>query len=293
MSVGRVTSPVDALGVVLRDIRIEHTLFALPFAYVGMVFAGAGRPTWWQFVWITLAVLGARTAAMAANRYVDRDIDAANPRTARRSLPSGKLAPEVMLATAAAGLVLFVIAAAVLRPICLALTPIALLGVFAYPYCKRFTWGTHLVLGAVDGLAPLGAYIAIAGTVSLPALVLFLAVTFWVGGFDVPYALMDYEVDVKTGVRSIPARFGTRTARPLLIGAHALMVLLLAAAGALAHAGAAYWLGIAFGVALVVAEDRIFATTESVFVLNDRIFNANMLFSVAFLAATIAAFVWR
>jgi 4-hydroxybenzoate polyprenyltransferase len=293
VSVRRVTVPLDVLRVVLRDIRIEHTLFALPFAYVGMVFGAGGWATWWQFAWITLAVLGARTAAMAANRYVDRDIDAANPRTARRSLPSGTLAPELMLATAVVGLVVFVIAAGALRPLCLALTPVAALGAFIYPYCKRFTWGTHLVLGAVDGLAPLGAYIAITGTVTLPAALLFLAVTFWVAGFDVPYALMDYDVDVATGVHSIPARFGKVTARPLLLGAHALMVVLLALAGAGSHAGAIYWAGIACAVALVVAEDRIFATSDDVFALNDRIFNANMFFSIAFLVITIAAFVRR
>jgi 4-hydroxybenzoate polyprenyltransferase len=293
VSVGRVTAPLDVLRVILRDIRIEHTLFALPFAYVGMVFAAGGWATWGQFVWITLAVLGARTAAMAANRYVDRDVDAANPRTARRSLPSGTLAPELMLATAAAGLIVFVIAAAALRPICLALTPVAAVAAFVYPYCKRFTWGTHLVLGAVDGLAPLGAYIAVTGTVTLPALFLFLAVTFWVAGFDVPYALMDHEIDVATGMHSIPARFGTFTAQPMLVAAHTLMVVLLAFAGAFSPVAAIYWAGIAFGVALVIGEIRIFAASGDVFTLNDRIFNANMLFSVAFLAVTIAAFAWR
>lgn len=291
MSVGRVTAPFDVLRVVLRDIRIEHTVFALPFAYVGMTFATRGLPTIAQFIWITLAVLGARTAAMAANRYIDRDIDAVNPRTARRSLPSGALSSNVMLATAVLGLALFVTAAAALRPICLALTPIAAIGAFVYPYCKRFTWGTHLVLGAVDGLAPLGAYIAVTGGASPPALLLFGAVTLWVAGFDVPYALMDHAVDVATGVRSLPARFGTSIARPTLLLAHAAMVVLLAIAGTQAHAGPAYAIGLACGVALLIAEDRIFVASRDVFVLNDRIFSANMLFSIAFLLATLAAFI--
>jgi 4-hydroxybenzoate polyprenyltransferase len=290
MSVGRATAPLDVLRLVLRDIRIEHTLFALPFASVGMIFAARGWPTIAQFTWITLAVLGARTAAMAANRYVDRDIDAANPRTARRSLPSGALSSNVMIVTAVLGFALFVTAAAALRPICLALTPIAAIGAIVYPYCKRFTWGTHLVLGAVDGLAPLGAYIAVTGHVSLPALLLFGAVTLWVAGFDVPYALMDHTVDVTMGVRSLPARFGTSIARPALLIAHATTVALLAAAGSLAHAGAVYAVGLLCGVALLVAEWYITAASNDVFVLNDRIFNANMLFSIAFLLATLGAF---
>jgi 4-hydroxybenzoate polyprenyltransferase len=290
MSVGRVTAPLDVLRLVLRDIRIEHTLFALPFAYAGMIFAARGWPTIAQFVWITLAVLGARTAAMAANRYVDRDIDATNPRTARRALPSGALSSNVMVGAAVLGLALFVTAAAALRPICLALTPVAAIGAIVYPYCKRFTWGTHLVLGAVDGLAPLGAYIAVTGHVSPAAFLLFGAVTLWVAGFDVPYALMDHTVDVATGVRSLPARFGTLIAQPVLLIAHAIMVVLLALAGALAHAGPVYAVGIACGVVLVIAEARIMVTSSDVFMLNDRIFNANMVFSVVFLFATLGAF---
>ena len=196
MSVSRVTSPTAVVQLVLREIRVEHTLFALPFAYVGAVFAARGAPSLHAFVWITLAVLGARTAAMAANRYVDRDIDARNPRTARRALANGSLAPNVMLATAVLGIVLLVISAAQLAPICLRLLPLAALGIFAYPFCKRFTWGVHFVLGAVDGFAPLGAYIAIAGRISWASLLLFLAVTIWVAGFDIIYALMDRDVDL-------------------------------------------------------------------------------------------------
>ena len=169
VSVRRVTAPRAVLAIVLKEIRVEHTLFALPFAYVGAVLAARGLPTAYQFVWITLAVLGARTAAMAANRYIDRDIDAANPRTARRALASGTIAPGVMLGVGIAGIVLLVVAAAALSPLCLRLLPLAALGIFAYPFCKRFTWGVHFVLGAVDGFAPLGAYIAVAGSVSWAA----------------------------------------------------------------------------------------------------------------------------
>jgi 4-hydroxybenzoate polyprenyltransferase len=174
---------MNTVRLFLKEIRVEHTLFALPFAYVGAVMAAHGWPTVAQLVWITLAVLGARTAAMAANRYFDRDIDTKNPRTAKRAVASGALAPAVMLWAIAAGIALLIVSAAMLNPLCLALLPLAALGIVIYPLCKRFTWLVHFVLGAVDAFAPLGAFIAIAGTVTLPALILFFAVSRWVGGF--------------------------------------------------------------------------------------------------------------
>ena len=204
---------MTAFKLFLRDIRLEHTFFALPFAYVGAVMAAHGFPTLWQFVWITLAVLGARTAAMAANRYFDRKIDAQNPRTAKRALASGALAPSVMLWAIAAGVGLLIFSAAMLNPLCLVLLPLAALGIILYPLCKRFTWSVHFVLGAVDGCAPLGAFVAVSGHVTVPALLLFLAVTVWVAGFDIAYALMDYDVDVAQGIKSVPVRFGKSSGR--------------------------------------------------------------------------------
>ncbi|HEV3152424.1 MAG TPA: 4-hydroxybenzoate octaprenyltransferase [Candidatus Baltobacteraceae bacterium] len=279
-----------AAKLFLREIRIEHTLFALPFAYTGAVFAARGFPSWPAMVWITLAVFGARTAAMAANRYFDREIDARNPRTARRALASGAMSPAVMLWAIAAGVALLLIAAWQLNPLCVKLLPIAAAGVFVYPLCKRFTWLTHFVLGAVDGLAPLGAYIGIAGTVSWPALLLFAAVTVWVGGFDIIYALMDLPVDRAQGISSLPARFGERSGRVLPIVLHGLMIVILAIAGLLAGASWPYAAGIAASLALLVYEDRLFVRSENVFVLNERIFSANMAFSVVFLVTTLAGF---
>jgi 4-hydroxybenzoate polyprenyltransferase len=293
MSVSRATSPTAVVQSVLREIRVEHTLFALPFAYTGAVFAARGLPSLHAFVWITLAVLGARTAAMAANRYVDRDIDARNPRTARRALANGSLAPSVMLGTAILGIVLLVISAAALSPLCLKLLPLAALGIFAYPFCKRFTWGVHFVLGAVDGFAPLGAYIAIAGTISLPAVLLFLAVTIWVAGFDVIYALMDRDVDVAQNIRSIPAAFGEASGRRLPIALHVLMALVLALAGTLAGVNPAYYAGVLGALILAFYENRLFDRAANVFVLNERVFVSNMIFSLVFLAATYAGFRWH
>jgi len=281
------------VALFLRDIRIEHTLFALPFAYVGGVMAARGIPSAWELFWITLAVVGARTAAMAANRYFDRLIDARNPRTADRPTASGRLSPRVMLLAMVAGLALLTLSAAMLNPLCLKLLPIAAFSVLFYPLCKRFTWGTHFFLGAVDGLAPLGAFIGVSGTVTFPALLLFIAVTLWVAGFDIIYALMDYPIDVAQGIRSIPARFGAQTGRWLPILLHVAMTILLFLAGGLSHAGTMYYAGVALAAILVLYEDRMFSIARNLFVLNDRVFVTNMVFSVVFLVTTIAGFVLR
>jgi 4-hydroxybenzoate polyprenyltransferase len=275
----------------LREIRIEHTLFALPFAYVGAVLGARGLPSWWLLLWITLAVLGARTAAMAANRYFDREIDARNPRTARRALASGALAPSVMLWAIVLGLALLLCSAWMLSPLCVRLLPVAALGVLVYPLCKRFTWLVHFVLGAVDGLAPLGAFIAVTNTVSISALLLFVAVTVWVAGFDIAYALMDLPTDREQGISSLPARFGERSGRWMPIVLHAAMVVVLAMAGLLAGAGMLYYAGVAAAVLLTLYENRLYGVSENVFVLNERIFTGNMMFSLVFLAATLGGFV--
>ncbi len=284
---------MTTIKLFLRDIRLEHTFFALPFAYVGAVMAAHGFPTLWQFVWITLAVLGARTAAMAANRYFDRKLDAQNPRTAKRALASGALAPSVMIWAIVAGIGLLILSAGMLNPLCLMLLPLAAFGIIIYPLCKRFTWFVHFVLGAVDGFAPLGAFVAVAGHVTVPALLLFLAVTVWVAGFDIAYALMDYDVDVAQGIKSVPVRFGKSSGRWLPIALHVVMAAVLWYAGWLAGAGLVYNIGVLLAVALVIYEERLFIIAKNVFVLNDRIFVTNMAFSVAFLATTLASYLVR
>ncbi len=281
---------MKSLRLFLREIRIEHTLFALPFAYVGAILAARGIPALSQLGWITLAVLGARTAAMAANRFFDRDIDARNPRTARRALASGTLPASTMLWAAAAGLSILLWAAWMLNPLCLKLLPIAIVGLLIYPLCKRFTWLTHFVLGAVDGLAPLGAYVAIAGKVTLPAIALFAAVTIWVAGFDIIYALMDFGIDSAQGIASLPARFGERSGRFVPILLHVAMLALLAGAGILDHAGHPYYLGVGALAVLIVYEDYLFRSGANLFVINERVFLSNMTFSVFFLLTTIGAY---
>jgi 4-hydroxybenzoate polyprenyltransferase len=282
---------VTYLRLFLRDIRIEHTLFALPFAYVGAVMGARGLPGVSQLAWITLAVAGARTSAMAANRFFDRSYDAANPRTANRPTASGALPASVMPIAIVAGLAVTLVAAWNLNPLCVALLPLAAAALMLYPLCKRFTWGSHFVLGAVDGFAPLGAFIAVSGTVTLPALLLFSAVTVWVAGFDILYALMDYDVDIAQNLRSIPACFGVRAGRSLPIVLHVAMVLVLWVAGVLAGATAPYFAGVALAALLVFYEGRIIAVASNVFSLNDRVLATNMAFSVAFLATTLVAYV--
>jgi 4-hydroxybenzoate polyprenyltransferase len=278
------------VALFLREIRIEHTLFALPFAYVGAILAARGIPTPAQLVWITFAVLGARTAAMAANRFLDREIDARNPRTATRAVASGALSPATMLWASAAGLALLLGSAWMLNPLCVKLMPIAALLLLAYPLCKRFTWTTHFVLGAVDGLAPLGAYIGVAGRVTLPALLLFAAVTIWVAGFDIIYALMDYGVDREQGIRSLPARFGEASGRVLPILLHAAMLVLLAGAGLLAGARGTYFLGVLSVGVLIIYEEYLFRSGANLFVINERVFISNMTFSVFFLITTVGGY---
>jgi 4-hydroxybenzoate polyprenyltransferase len=182
------------------------------------------------------------------------------------------------------------LAAFQLNPLCVKLLPIAALGVFVYPLCKRFTWLTHFVLGAVDALAPLGAFIAVAGTVTWPAVLLFGAVTVWVAGFDIIYALMDLPIDVQQGISSLPARFGEGSARVLPLLLHVAMVAMLAGAGVLAHAAWPFAIGIIAALLLLAYEERLFGWSENVFVLNERIFTANMAFSVVFLGTVLAGF---
>lgn len=235
-------------------------------------------------------MLGARTAAMAANRYLDREIDARNPRTANRALAAGKLDPAIMLWACGAGLALLALSAWQLNPLCVKLLPLAALGALFYPLCKRYTWLTHFVLGAVDAFAPLGAFIAIRGGIDLSAVLLFLAVTVWVAGFDVIYALMDFAVDRAQSLSSLPARFGERSARKLAIGLHAFMIVLLTAAGMAGHTGKLYVLGILAAGVLLLAEIRALEREPDIFALNDLVFKANMAFSVVFLATTAMAF---
>ena len=201
------------LKTTLDMIKIEHTLFALPFALLGAVLAAPGLPGPWQLLWIALAMVGARSCAMAFNRIADRHIDAANPRTRTRALPAGQLSLPFAWAFTILSAALFLFAAAMLNRLALALAPVALASVVLYSYTKRFTSLSHVVLGWCLAIAPTGAWVAVRGSLdSAVPLLLSLVVLLWTAGFDVLYACQDYDFDRRTGLRSIPARVGVERA---------------------------------------------------------------------------------
>ncbi len=203
------SSLIAKLGTMLEMIKFEHTLFALPFAFLGAVMAANGLPTWQQILWITLAMVGARSAAMTFNRIADREIDAKNPRTANRELPSGKLSVEFAWVFLFVSIGIFLLAAYSLNWLTFVLSPVALVSVLGYSYAKRFTAFAHLLLGWALAISPTAAWIAVRGAIdSEVPLLLSLFVLMWTAGFDVMYACQDYEFDKKSGLRSIPARFG-------------------------------------------------------------------------------------
>src|SRR5580765_7153126 len=219
------------IGTTLEMIKIEHTLFALPFAFLGAVLAARGIPTIAQILWITLAMIGARSTAMAFNRVADKEFDARNPRTSMRAIPVGALSVGFVLAFTIIGAALFVFAAAMLNRLTLLLSPVALASIVVYSYTKRWTLLSHLVLGWCLAIAPTGAWIAVRGAIDSPTpLLLSLTVMLWTAGFDVLYACQDYDFDRREGLYSIPARFGVARAlwisRALHAGAFAALVLL-------------------------------------------------------------------
>jgi 4-hydroxybenzoate polyprenyltransferase len=232
------------LRTTLEMIKFEHTLFALPFAFLGAVLAANGLPEWRQILWITVAMAGARSAAMTFNRIVDREIDAQNPRTANRELPSGKLSLSFAWMFLFVSVGVFLVAAYSLNWLAFALSPVALLSVLGYSYAKRFTAFAHLFLGWALAISPTAAWIAVRGDIdSEVPLLISLLVLMWTAGFDVLYACQDYEFDKKAGLRSIPARFGIKRSLWIarLFHAQAFLVLLLLYAvtglGMLAFAG--------------------------------------------------------
>lgn len=240
--------------LLLDSIKFEHSIFALPFAYLGMVLAARGFPSWGQILWITVAMVGARTLAMAANRIVDAHYDALNPRTANRAIPRGLLSRREVGALATAGLATMFFAAWQLNPLCFQLAPLAVVVLVGYSWTKRFTWLSHAVLGLADGLAPAGGWIAVTGSVDPPAILLTLAVLFWIGGFDLIYACQDVEFDRRFRLHSVPARFGVAAALWSSAVAHALTVLLLALVGVAMGLGLLFWIGLALATALLVYE---------------------------------------
>jgi 4-hydroxybenzoate polyprenyltransferase len=264
-------------------VKVEHTVFALPFAYIGAFLAVDGVPRARDLVWITLAMVGARSLAMGLNRLIDAGIDARNPRTAGRELPRGALSPSQVVAFALASLALFLVAVYQLAPIVRWLWPIPVAAFVLYPYLKRWTWASHFWLGAVDGLAPVGAWAAITNTLDWQAWALGGAVALWVAGFDLLYALFDLDVDRSQGLHSLPARFGAGAAFAGARAAHTAAVLLLVVAGLGLPVGALYWAGTALAGTLLAYEHSLVSARDWSR-LDTAFFTMNGVISVTFFA---------
>ncbi len=270
-----------------RLVKVEHTVFALPFAFVGAFLAVGGTPSAHDLLWITLAMVGARSLAMALNRLIDAGIDARNPRTAGRELPSGQLTIAQVTVFCAASLALFLVAVWQLAPLTHVLWPIPVAGFVVYPYLKRWTWLCHLWLGAVDGLAPVGAWVAITNHLPWQAWLLGAAVALWVAGFDCFYALFDVEIDRAQRLHSIATRFGVRGAFAGARLAHAATIGCLVGAGLGLPVGVLYWLGVAVVAALLVYEHSLVRPGD-LRRLDAAFFTMNGVISVAFAAFVVA-----
>jgi len=248
---------VPAVRHFLDAIKFEHTVFALPFAYVAMVLAADGWPGWRVLIWVTLAMVGARTLAMSVNRLADRLIDAANPRTAKRHLPTGLLTPAQVATAAVLSAALLLLSAWMLNPLCLMLSPLAVLFLVGYSYTKRFTWLSHWILGFTDGIAAAGGWIAVRAALDPPIYVLWFALTVWIAGFDLIYACQDVEFDRRHGLHSVPARFGIPAALTTARACHVLTIAAFALLGWTMGLGLLYWLGVLVVAGLLVYEHSL------------------------------------
>jgi 4-hydroxybenzoate polyprenyltransferase len=266
-----------------RLVKIEHTVFALPFAYVGAFLAVDAVPGAADLLWITVAMVAARSLAMGLNRLVDARIDAVNPRTAGRELPSGQLSPWQVVAFCVASLVVFLAAVWQLDPLVRWLWPIPVAAFVVYPYLKRFTWLSHLWLGAVDGLAPVGGWVALTGELPWQAWALGGAVALWIAGFDLFYALFDLDVDRAHGLHSWATRFGVDGAFTGARAFHLVTVALLVLAGLGLEVGVWYWLGVA-AVAVLLLYEHSLVRPGDLRRLDAAFFTVNGVISLAFFA---------
>jgi 4-hydroxybenzoate polyprenyltransferase len=271
-----------------RMVKLSHSIFALPFALASAVIAAGGVPAPRTLLWIVVAMVGARSAAMGFNRLADHAIDARNPRTAGRELPRGLLTRGEVLLFVLVSAAALVVAAAMLNPLCLALSPVALAVVFGYSYTKRFTALSHVVLGLGLAIAPVGAWLAVRGRFEAAPLVLALAVLCWVAGFDVIYACQDVDFDRQAGLHSVPARLGIRGALQLARLLHVATVLLLAALPATAVLHPAYFAGVAL-VALLLLYEHSLVRADDLSRVDAAFFTVNGWISVAYLASVVAA----
>jgi len=283
-----VSARLGRIGLYGRMIRFSHSVFALPFALSSAVIAAGTGISGRQVAWILVAMVGARSAAMGFNRLADQPFDARNPRTAGRELPRGAISRGEVWVFVAASAATLVVAAAMLNPLCLALSPVALLIVFGYSYTKRFTALSHVFLGLALAIAPMGAWLAIRGRFEAPPVVLGLAVLFWVAGFDTIYACQDEAFDRAEGLHSLPARLGTRRALVLARVFHVIAVALLAAVYALAPLHPIYLAGVGVVAGLLIYEHSL-VRADDLSRIDAAFFTVNGWISLGYFAVTLAA----
>ena len=264
-------------------IKFEHTVFALPFAYFGMLLAARGWPGWGQFLWITIAMAAARTLAMALNRLIDLPQDTLNPRTAGRPLVTGKISRRTVWSGTLISCLVLVLAAWQLGPLPLKLLPLAAIFLMGYSFTKRFTWLSHFFLGFTDGLAPVGAWVAVRGSLftraDIPAWILLGVVTFWIGGFDLIYACQDYDFDRRNHLHSIPARFGLKPALQVSILCHIITVGLLVLLGISLDLSWPFWLALVV-TTILLSMEHFLVRPDDFTHLNLAFFNINSVISI-------------
>jgi 4-hydroxybenzoate polyprenyltransferase len=277
---------LNKIKIILEMIKFEHTIFALPFAFTGALLAARGLPAWSTILWIVVAMVGARSAAMGFNRWADRVFDAENPRTSMRALPRRLVTPAQVVLFTAASSVLLIYAAYRLNTLSFVLSPVALAVVFFYSYTKRFTFLSHAFLGLSICLAPIGSWIAVTGKIEAPALVLGAAVLFWLLGFDVLYALQDMDFDRKAGLHSIPQRFGIGRSLWISRGSHAVTMAALFGLYVLLSLHWYYLAGVIIALCLIIYEHTL-VKEDDLSKLNMAFFNMNGYISVTIFVFTL------
>jgi len=285
-------STLHNVRVSLEMIKWEHSVFALPFALSGAMLAAGGWPRPWQLLWIVVAMVSARSAAMAFNRYADAEIDKANPRTRSRALPAGILSRQFVGVFVIAASGIFILASAMLNRLTLLLSPVALGIVLLYSYTKRFTRWSHLVLGLALGVAPAAAWIAVRGSLDLRILLLTGVVTFWVGGFDVLYACQDYEFDTSFGLYSLPRHYGISRGLLLARLMHVIMLVLLVGVVVAFGLGKLAVLGVIV-VALLLTYEHSLVSARDLSRLNAAFFTMNGVIAVVLFVFVAADLLWR
>jgi 4-hydroxybenzoate polyprenyltransferase len=269
----------NKIGTYLEMIKFQHSIFALPFAYLGAFLAQMRVPDFLTLLWITLAMVGARSFAMAMNRLIDREIDRWNPRTAERALPKGLLPIPSVIIFSLISLTVFLVAVYNLAPVCRYLWPFVVIPFVIYPYTKRFTWLSHFILGLCLGLAPVGAWIAVTNSVSIEPFLLGAAVLCWVAGFDIFYAIQDMNFDQKYRLYSIPANFGIRTSLVLTKLLHSTAISFLVWTGTRLDLGIFYFIGVFIAGVLLAYENSIIKPND-LSKLNMAFFTMNGVISV-------------